>query len=201
MSMQEFDHIQSLWQSHSVEVKISSEEMLSQAKKEVTGIRTRSLLNIFGMVLSFAAIAALLLFFTFNSWTTHAGLSIIIISVAVYTFILYKDYRIIARSDFTEHPNAFLSNLKIYQLNKFTLYNKLYWFYAVALSFGFILYFYEMLGNLNLWIQTGIITFTIFWMTLCATILRKAYIKKEKERLDLLIEKFERISNQFSEQQ
>ncbi len=57
--MQEFDHIQSLWQSHSVEVKISSDEMLSQAKKEVTSIRTRSLFNISGMALSIAAIVAL----------------------------------------------------------------------------------------------------------------------------------------------
>ncbi|WP_316794386.1 hypothetical protein [Pedobacter frigoris] len=199
--MQEFDHIQSLWQSHSVEVKISSDEMLAQAKKEVNGIRTRSLFNILGMILSFAAITALIIFFQFNSWTTLAGLSIIVASVAVYTLILYKDYRIIAQNDFTEHPNAFLSKLKIYQLNKFTIYNKLYWFYAIALSVGFILYFYEMLDNLNIWIQVGIISFTIFWMALCATILRKAYIKREKERLDLLIEKFERISGQFKDQQ
>jgi hypothetical protein len=199
--MQEFDHIQSLWQSHSVEVKISSEEMLSQAKKEVAGIRTRSLFNIFGMILSFAAVVALLLFSPFNSWTTQTGLIIIIVSVAISTLILYKDYRIIRQNDFTVHPSAFLSKLKIYQLNKFTIYNKLYWFYAMALSLGCIFYFYEVLDHLNLIVQIGIIAFTIFWMALCATILRKAYVKREKERLDLLIEKFERISEQFHEQQ
>lgn len=174
--------------------------MLVQAKKEVNGVRTRSLLNILGMLLSFTAIAALLVFFPFNSWTTLAGLGVIIVSIAVYTIILYLDYRIIARNDFTEHPNAFLSNLKIYQLNKFNLYNRLYWIYAIALSFGFILYFYEMLDNMEVWIQISIVAFTIFWMFLCATILRKAYMKREKERIDLLIEKFERISEQFKEQ-
>lgn len=199
--MQEFDHIQSLWQSHSVEVKISSDEMLAQAKKEVTSIRTRSLFNISGMVLSFAAIVALLLFSPFNSWTTQTGLIIIIISVAISTLILYKDYRIIRQNDFTEHPSAFLSKLKIYKLNKFTIYNKLYWFYATAMSLGFIFYFYEVLNNLSPAFQIGIIAFTIFWMALCATILRRAYMKREKERLDLLIEKFERISKQFKEHQ
>lgn len=174
--------------------------MLAQAKKEVNGIRTRSLFNILGMVLSFAAITALMIFFDFNSWTTLAGLSIIIASVAVYTFILYQDYRIIAQSDFTAYPNSFLSKLKLYQLNKFTIYHKLYWFYAIALSIGFILYFYEMLGDLHIWIQAGIIGFTVMWMALCATVLRKAYVKREKERLDLLIDKFERISDQFKEQ-
>lgn len=175
--------------------------MLSQAKKEVAGITTRSLFNILGMLLSFAAIVALQLFYPFNSWTTQAGLTIIIIAIALYTIILYKDYRIIAKNDFTEHPNAFLSNLKVYQLNKFTIYTKLYWIYATAISVGFILYFYEMLDNLNIWTQTGIIAFTILWMGLCATILRKAYMKREKERIDLLIEKFERISDQFKEGQ
>ena len=197
--MQEFDHIQSLWQSHSVEVKISADEMLAQAKKEVAGIRTKSRFNIAGMVLSFAAFAALLLFAEFGSWTTLAGLSIILISVAITTFILYKDYKLIAQNDFTEHPNAFLANLKAYQLNRFTIYNRLYWLYAVALSVGSILYFYEMLANLNLLAQIGIIAFTIFWMAFCATILRKAYIKRERERIDLLIEKFERVSAQFTE--
>jgi len=172
--------------------------MLSQAKKEVSGIRTRSLLNIFGMILSLAAIAGLLLFFEFNSWTTHAGLSIIIAAVGVSTFILYKDYKLIAQSDFTEHPGTFLANLKVYQLNKYTIYNKLYWFYVSALSFGSLLFFYEVLANLNTAIQISVIAFTIFWMVLCATILRKAYLKREKERLDLLIEKFERISAQLN---
>ncbi|ATP56837.1 hypothetical protein CPT03_10285 [Pedobacter ginsengisoli] len=198
--MQEFDHIQSLWQSHSVEVKISSEEMLAQAKKEVSGIKTRSLLNIFGMIISFAALVALLILYPFTSWTTQAGLTIIIIAIAVSTIILYKDYKIISRNDFTQHPNEFLLQLKIYQLNKFSIYNKLYWFYAAAICLGFILYFYEMLNNLDLWFQIGITTFTVFWMALCATFLRKAYLKREKERLDLLIEKFERISSQFKEQ-
>ena len=154
--MQEFDHIQSLWQSHSVDVKISSDEMLSQAKKEVAGIRTRSLLNIAGMILSFAAIAALLVFFQFNSWATPVGLCIILISIAISTFILYKDHTIISRNDFTQNPNDFLTQFKKYQLNKFTIYNKLYWFHAIALSLGFIFYFYEMLDNLPIWIQAGI---------------------------------------------
>lgn len=197
--MQEFDHIQSLWQSHSVEVKISSDEMLAQSKKEVAGIRAKSRLNILGMILSFAALAALLLFAEFESWTTLAGLSIIVILVAVYTFILYNDHKLIAQNDFTEHPNAFLTKLKAYQVNKFTIYNKLYWVYMVALSVGLIFYFYEKLDHLSTVMQAVLILFTVIWMALCATVFRKAYLKGEKERIGLLIEKFERISAQFKE--
>lgn len=199
--MQEFEHIQSLWQSHSVEVRISAEEMLDQAKKEVNVIRTKSLFNIGGMVISFIAISSLLLFFDFNSWTTAAGIGIIVLAVAIYTVLLYREHRLISRNDFTEHPGAFLNKLHEYQLSRYNLYNRLYWFYAIAVSLGFILYFYEILGNMDTWLQVVFSLFTVFWMIFCATILRTSFMKKEKERVDLLIEKFERISAQLKDKE
>ena len=197
--MQEFENIQSLWQSHSVEVKITSDEMLNQAKKEVNSIRTKSLFNIGGMLISFLAISSLLLCFDFSSWATFLGIGIIVLAVAIYTILLYREHRLISQNDFTEHPGAFLKKLHEYQLSRFNLYNKLYWFYAAAVSVGFILFFFETLNHLNTWIQIAIVLFTVIWMAFCATILRKSYMNKEKERIDLLIEKFERISAQFKE--
>lgn len=199
--MQEFDHIEALWAAHTVDVKISSEEMLKQAKKEVNNMRTKSLFNIAGMIFSFLAVAALWLYFDFQSWTTHVGISIIILAVAVYTIILYNNYRIIAKSDFTVNPNEFISQLKLYQLNRHSLYNRLYWFYAIALSLGMVLYFFELLAHLALWIQVLFVSISFGWMIFCSTLVRKAVIKKDKERIALLIEKFERISEQFKEQQ
>ena len=175
--------------------------MLLQAKKEVKAIRAKSLYNIAGMVVSFLAISSLLVFFDFNSWTTPAGISIIILAVAIYTLLLYKEHRLISTNDFTAHPEVFLDKLKAYQLSRYNLYNKLYWFYVAAISIGFVLFFFETLHNLDTWIQVSIILFTVLWMVFCATILRKAFMKKEKERIDLLIEKFERISSQFQEKE
>lgn len=199
--MQEFEHIQSLWQSHSVEVKISAEEMLAQAKKEVKSIRTKSLFNIAGMVVSFLAISSILVFFEFNSWTTPLGIGIIILLVAVYTLILYKEHLLISRNDFTEHPEAFLDKLKAYQLSRYNLYNKRYWFYTITISIGMLLFFYETLHQMNPLVQVSFVLFTLFWIVFCATTLRKGFMKREKERIDLLIEKFERISNQFQEKE
>lgn len=173
--------------------------MLDQAKKEVNSIRTKSLFNIGGMVISFLAISSLLVYFDFSSWATFLGIGIIVLAVAIYTILLYREHRLISQNDFTEHPGAFLKKLHEYQLSRFNLYNKLYWFYAAAVSVGFILFFFETLNHLNTWIQIAIVLFTVIWMGFCATILRKSYMNKEKERIDLLIEKFERISAQFKE--
>lgn len=196
--MQAFDQIQELWQKHEVEVKFSADEMLQQAKKEVNGLKLKSALNILGMAASFIAIAALWIFFHFNSWTTHVGISITIITIGVYTIILYRDYRLISKADFTAHPNEYLNNLKTYQINRYKLYDTLYWFYTVALSMGIIFYFIEILSLFNLIQKVIAIGLTFLWILFCSTILRKAVIKREKERIALLIEKFERISQQIS---
>lgn len=196
--MQAFDQIQELWQKHEVEVKFSADEMLQQAKKEVNGLKLKSALNILGMLVSFIAIAALWIFMHFESWTTHVGISIIIAAIAVYTLILYRDYRLIAKNDFTAHPQEYLNNLKTYQLNRYKLYNSLYWFYAIALSLGIIFYFVEIFAYFNTLQKVAAIVLTFSWMIFCSTILRKAVIKREKERIALLIEKFERISGQIS---
>ncbi|WP_131537391.1 hypothetical protein [Pedobacter nototheniae] len=196
--MQAFDQIQELWQKHEVEVKFSADEMLQQAKKEVNGLKLKSALNILGMLVSFIAIAALWIFMHFESWTTHVGISIIIAAIAVYTLILYRDYRLIAKNDFTAHPQEYLNNLKTYQLNRYKLYNSLYWFYAIALSLGIIFYFVEIFDYLNVLQKVVAMALTFSWMVFCSTILRKAVIKREKERIALLIEKFERISGQIS---
>ena len=197
--MQEFDHIQSIWDTHKVEVKISSDEMLKQAKKEVNGIRLKSLLNLAGMALSFIAITSIWTFYDVQSWTTHAGLSIIITSIGVYTFLMYQGHKLIANNDFTIHPKAFLESLKLYQINRFSLYNKLYWIYTIALSIGLTLCFFEMLERLEVWIQYSLVLFSLGWVIFCSSLVRKVAMKREKERIALLIEKFERLSTQFKD--
>ena len=182
-----------------MEVKISSGEMLQQVKKEVNSIRSKSLLNIIGMGFSFVAVACLWVFFDFNSWTTHAGITILITAIAVYTFILYRGHRLISETDVTANPNDFLSELRIYQVSRYSLYNRLFWIYLIALSVGSALFFFEVLAYFSLWKQVLVVVLSFGWLIFCATIVRNLVIKKEKERIALLIEKFERISAQFKE--
>ncbi|UKT65185.1 hypothetical protein [Pedobacter mucosus] len=196
--MQAFDQIQELWQKHEVEVKFSADEMLQQAKKEVSGIKLKSALNIGGMILSFIAIFLVWIFYDYQSWTTHFGFAIVLSAILISTLILVRDYRLIAKSDYTVHPHEYLKNLKTYQLNRYNLYNYMYWVYTVALSLGFILTFMEILSNLSTIQKVVAVALTFLWILFCSTILRKAVVKREKERISLLIEKFERISGQFS---
>ena len=198
--MQDFDVIEQLWSSHSVEVKISSDEMLAQAKREVNGLRRRSAFNILAMLLSVVALSIVWLLYDFSSLSTHAGMGIIIFSVLAYTIILYRDHRLINKTDITLHPQEFLASLRLYQLKRYNQYNFLYWFYVVALTIGFSLYFIEILSHFSLLARITTILLTFGWMFFCSTLVRKAVLKREKERISLLIEKFERLSKQFGKE-
>jgi len=194
--MQEFNHIEALWASHTVDTHISAEDMLRQAKKEVSSMRTKSILNIVIMTLSMIAVTSLW-FYDFQFWTTHAGISIVILAIAVYTLILYNHYRIIAGYDFTANPQQFISQLKIYQIKRHNLYKKLYWFYAIALSLGMALYFFEPLAHMPLIYRILIVIISFGWMIFCSFYVRKVVIRKDREGIALLIEKFERIYQQL----
>ncbi|RZK50145.1 MAG: hypothetical protein EOO99_02865 [Pedobacter sp.] len=194
--MQKFDQIEALWASHSIDLKISADDMLKQAKREMNAIRSKSVINIMGMLASLLIVASLWIY-QFDSWTTHAGIAIIILSIATYTFILYRNYRTISSIDITQHPEKFLSKLKVYQLQRHNLYTKLYWFYAIALSLGMGLYLYALIDHLKPIAQLIFCTLSFGWIVFCSTLVRKAVIQKDKQRISLLIEKFERISDQF----
>lgn len=195
--MQDFDLIEKLWNEHSVEVKISSDDMLVQAKKEVNSLKRRSALSVVLMFGSLLAIGSVWFFYNFNSIVGHIGLGITCLSVFIYTIILYKDHLTFAAKDFTLHPQEFLQELRQYQLNRYKLYNQGYWFYVISLSVGIVFYFFEILSHFTVTVGISIAVFTVVWMIFCSTFVRKAVIAREKERIALLIEKFERLSKQF----
>ena len=195
--MQAFDEIQDLWQKHKVDVKISADEMLHQAKKEVSAIRSKSLLNILGMVVSFLAFTFVWVNYNYEKWTTHIGFAIILIAILASTIILIRDYRLIARNDFTINPSLYLKALERYQKYRFELYNQMYWLYTIAITLGFVLAILELLTYLTDVQKVLALGFAIFWIIFCSTVLRKIVLKTEKERIELLIEKFERIGNQL----
>ena len=174
--------------------------MLAQVKKDLGTIRSRSMLNIAGMTGSFLAFGAILLFFNFSSPTIVPGVSIILLTIAIYTLLLYREHRLISGNDYTVYPDKFLARLHQYQLSRFQLYTRLYWFYTGAISIGLVLCFAGTLEKLELWIQAAFIIFTCLWILFCATVLRRSFMRKEKERIGLLVEKFERLNSQFREQ-
>jgi hypothetical protein len=173
--------------------------MLKQAKKDVSSLRNRSILNVLGMLGSFLGVAVLWLFFDFTSYWTHIGISLILLSILIYTLMLYLNHRTISQKDFTQNPSEFLQSLKSYQIERQNLNDKLYWFYACFLSIGLAMYFIEVLKNFDVLTKSLIILLTFGWIVFSSTFLRKSIVKKDKERIAKLIQQFEKINSQINQ--
>lgn len=196
--MQNFENIEKLWAKYSIDVEISANQMLKQAKKEVNSIQTKSTLTIIGMILAIVCIIVLWLFINFQSIFTHIGLSIIILTILIYTYILYNNHRILIQNDFTENPSIFLNKLKNYQAKRQQLYSKLFWFYVAGITLGLGLYFIEVLSNMTEFEKTVAIFLSFGWIIFCSTYLRKLILTKEKAKISSLIKQFENLSQQFN---
>ncbi len=195
--MQNFDVIEKIWSAHSVEVKISSDEMLAQVKKDVNTLKNKSFLNIAIMLGCVVILSILWYYLRFSSLSTNIGLGITILSILAYSGLLVKDHNLINKTDFTLHPAQYLSQLKQYQLNRYRLYNSIYWVYVIALTAGISLYFLEILQYFTVEWRWFAVTITFGWILFCSTFVRKIVMRREKERIALLIEKLERLGQQF----
>lgn len=197
--MQAFNDIQELWQKHEVSARMSAHEMLLLAKKDINKIKSKSFVTILIMGITALITLTIPAFIPFNAPTTYLGILIIFLSIVIFMSLLWRDYRLLNKTDYSIDPSLYLEHLKEYQLNRFKLYNNLYWLYTIALILGLFFYNIEIFEFLSTTQKYLSVIATVLWIVFCSTFVRNAVINREKERIALLIERFERIKSQLSE--
>ena len=195
--MKDFDHLISVWQEQPKRDQLSVDEVLKQVKKGVNTMSNKLLLNIASMTISFLVILGVMLFLVFQSWVTYAGMSIILITMSLYIYMMIRDYRLIHSRDITTNPTDYLQHLKEYQRNRAEIYGWLYYVYVLLISLGMGLYFFEVLQGASKALKVAAYGFTGIWFLFCATYLRKRFVLAEQEKLGLLIDRLVRLQNQF----
>lgn len=195
--MKEFEHLMSVWQTQPKPDKLSVDHVLKQVKKGVGGISRKLLWNIVSMTISSVFILYLFLFFPFAYWTTYSGILIILSSVVVYTYVMVRDYRLLHKHDATLSPAEYLQSLKEYQRNRAKMFGWMYYVYMLLLSIGLSLYLIEVLNAtepVNRWIACIAI---IAWLLFVTFYLKDRIFKNEQGKLNLMIDRLERLQNQF----
>lgn len=195
--MKDFDQLMSVWQGQPKQDQLSVDEVLKQVKKGVNTMSNKLMWNIVSMSVSFIAIFILMLFFVFESWVTYAGMSIILLTLILYIFMMVRDYRLIHSRDITINPTDYLEHLKEYQRNRAEVYGRLYFIYIIMISIGLALYFFEVLHNATKAFKIAMYTITGAWFLICATYLRRRFLINEQEKLTLMIDRLVRLQNQF----
>jgi len=195
--MKDFDHLISVWQEQPKRDQLSVDEVLKQVKKSVSGMSRKLLWNIISMSASFAAILAIMLFVAFRYWVSYLGMSIILVTMILYIFMMIRDYRLIHSRDITINPTDYLQHLKEYQKNRAEIYGRLYIIFILLISLGMSLYFFEVLQSASNAFKIAAYGFTGIWFLFCATYLRKRFVTHEQEKLSLMVDRLVRLQSQF----
>lgn len=194
--MKDFDHLMSVWQDQPKRDQLSVEEVLKQVKKGVRGIKSQLY---WGVVATLAVVAltfVITFFFVFN-WLTYLGLFIMLFTMLMYAVMVIRNYRILNRRDATINPVEYLQDLKQYQHNRAKITGWFFYLYLLLISLGLSLYFIEILQSASTFYKVSIYTITVAWFLFLTFYYKKRIFRNEEEKLNLMIERLERLQGQF----
>jgi membrane protein YdbS with pleckstrin-like domain len=195
--MKDFEHLISVWQGQPKQEQLSVDEVLKQVKKGIRGITNQLYWGIVATVVVLALTFIIMFFFVFQSWLTYVGIFTMLITIMLYAIMTIRNYRILNKRDATLNPNEYLQDLKEYQKNRAKITGWFYYIYLLLISLGLSLYFVEVLQNASTLYKIGVYSITIIWFLFLTFFYKKRIFKNEEEKLNLMIERLERLQGQF----
>jgi hypothetical protein len=195
--MKDFEHLISVWQGQPKKEQLSVDEVLKQVKKGIRGITNQLYWGIVAMIAVLALTFVVLFFFVFQSWLTYVGIFTMLVTMLLYAVMTIRNYRILNRRDATLNPNEYLQDLKQYQKSRAKITGWFYYIYLLLISVGLSLYFIEILRNASTFYKIAIYSITIIWFLFLTFFYKKRIFKNEEEKLNLMIDRLERLQGQF----
>jgi hypothetical protein len=196
--MKDFEHLMTVWQGQPVKEQLSVDEALKQVKKGMGSIRFKALSGIVSITVALVVIIAVFVFSALTSWASYAGLLILIIGMGMYLSLQIGDYRTISNQDPTIDPVQYLLTLKLYQKRRAYLYGRFYYLYAIMVAIGIAFYTVEIMEGRSLTGKIIYYSFSAAFILFCSLFLKDRIMRNEQEKVNLLIEKLERLQEQFS---
>lgn len=195
--MKNFEELSSLWIEQPKAAQVPADTLLKQVKKGTSALNRKLVWGIGMMAATFTMMIILFLFFLFNSWLTYAGILIVMSTILVYGLMMYRDYKLIAAHDPTTEVNVYLEKLKIYQTGRTRVNGTMLYVYTILLTLGLSLFMIEILKSVSLIFEITIYLIFIGWILLVMFYWRKRIIKNEQEKISEIVERLERLKNQF----
>lgn len=195
--MKDFDHLMSVWQAQPKQDQLSVDEVLKQVKKGVRSITSQLYWGVVAMIAMLALTFFILFFFVFQSWLTYVGIIIMLVTMLLYAVMIIRNYRILNKRDSTINPTEYLQDLKEYQKKRAKIVGWFYYLYVLLISLGLSLYFVEVLKNASIYYKVTVYSLTLIWIFFLTFYYKKRIFKNEEEKLNLIIEKLERLQGQF----
>ncbi|MBS1500662.1 MAG: hypothetical protein JST32_01275 [Bacteroidetes bacterium] len=186
----------SVWQGQPKQDQLSVDDALKQVKKGVRGIKSQLYWGIVATLAVIALTFVITFFFVFK-WLTYLGLFIMLFTMLLYAVRVIRDYRILNKHDATQNPTDYLQDLKQYQRNRAKITGWFFYLYLLLISLGLSLYFVEILQTASVFYKVSIYTITVGWFLFLTFYYKKRIFRSEEEKLNLIIDRLERLQGQF----
>jgi hypothetical protein len=195
--MKDFDHLMSVWQEQPAHHdKLSVDEVLKQVKKDVRGIANKLWWNIIAIIVVLSMSLLLMLFAVFT-WVAYVGILIMMASMLFYFSMIIRHYRILSKHDVTLSPTDYLVDLHEYQKARSKTVGWFYYIYVLMIGVGLLFYLYEVIDTFPIYGKVLTYGTIAIWLLFCTFYLKRRIFLHEQEKLDVMIDRLERLKSQF----
>lgn len=185
-----------LWKKQSVSQPDMKDLLLRLSKFKKAALRSLWIMNILLFATS-AFIIFIWIYYQPQFISTKIGIVLTILAMMTYVFVYNKlltDYKTI---DATQTNHEYLQKLILIKKKQQFLQTKMMSFYFIVLTLGICLYMYEYASRMSVLGASLAYGITLLWMLFNWFFLRPKQVKKQQEKINSLIEKFEEVNNQL----
>jgi Ca2+/Na+ antiporter len=185
-----------LWKKQSVSQPDLTDLLARLSKFKKAALRSLWMINILLSVTS-VFIVFIWIYYQPQFVSTKIGIVLTILAMVVYVFVynkLMSDYKNI---DAAQANQEYLQKLISIKKKQQFLQTKMMSFYFIVLTLGICLYMYEYASRMSALGASLTYGITLLWMLFNWFYIRPKQIKKQQEKINTLIEKFEEVNNQL----
>lgn len=198
--MNTFNDIEFLWKT-SIPIEVPNvDKIINKAAKDNKSIVNKILLQVLLMSLAFINIVWVGYFFEFQYISSYIGMALMLVCIAVFSILRFKQARFLQKVDFTISPAILLKKYEAFHQHQKWLNTVGTRWYTILLNIAFGFYFYEMIykAPLSLTVKIIILCVYIAWMLIATLWIGKKSICKEHERINDIIKKIKEMQEGFS---
>ena len=193
-------NLREIWLSQKIDAVQDAAELISKAKKMQSNMRIKIIpLNIL-LFTTICFIMAIVWYYQPKLITTKIGTLIVVIGIVMQIIASSKLIPLLKQTDSKTIASEYLRELIALKKKQAFLHTRIMTLYFVCLSVGIGLYMIEyamMMTPLGAALSYGI---TALWIGFNWFYIRKRTIRKQQQKLNAIIEAFQKIDSQLSEE-
>lgn len=185
-----------LWKKQTINQPDIQDLQEKVSKFKIAALRSLWITNILLFATS-AFIIFIWIYYQPQFISTKIGIVLTILAMVIYVFAynkLTKEYKNI---DATGTNHEYLQKLISIKKKQQFLQTKMMRFYFLFLTIGICLYMYEYASRMSVLGASLTYGITLLWMLFNWFYIRPKQIKKQQDKINILIEKFEEVDNQL----